>query len=44
MTKRQWRDLCVRAIEDAIIIFLGGVCIWTICWLVTGIFRALGVA
>lgn len=44
MTKRQWRDLCVRVIEDAIILFLGGVAIWAICWLVGGIFRLLGVA
>ena len=43
-SKAYFRGLVVRAIEDAIILFLGGVAIWAICWLVGGIFRALGVA
>lgn len=43
MTKRQYRDLIVRVIEDAIILFLGGAAIWSLCWVITGIFKALGV-
>lgn len=38
-----FRRLVVRAIEDAIILFLGGVAIWAICWVITGIFKVLGV-
>lgn len=38
-----FRWLVVRAIEDAIILFLGGVAIWAICWVITGIFKVLGV-
>lgn len=38
------RQLVVRAIEDAIILVLGGAAIWVICTVVGGIFRALGVA
>ena len=43
-SKAYFRGLVVRAIEDAIVLFLGGVLIWAICILVGGIFRALGVA
>ncbi len=43
-SKPYFRGLVVRAIEDAIILFIGGVAIWAICVIVGGIFRALGVA
>lgn len=43
-SKAYFRGLVVRAIEDAIILFLGGVAIWAVCWVFTGIFRLLGVA
>ena len=42
-SKAYFRGLVVRAIEDGIILFLGGVAIWALCWLVGGIFRLLGV-
>ena len=42
--KVYFRNLIVRAIEDFIVLFIGGVAIWAICWVVTGIFRLLGVA
>ena len=42
-TKRYWRDLIVRAVEDFIVLFIGGVAVWAVCWLVGGIFQALGV-
>lgn len=42
-SKQYYRGLIVRAIEDAIILFLIGVGIWAICWTVGGIFRLLGV-
>lgn len=43
-TKSQYfRQLVVRAIEDAIILFLGGAAIWSLCHVVSGIFRVLGV-
>ena len=44
MTKRQWRDLCVRAIEDAVILLFMVIGIWLICTVVGGVFRLLGVA
>ena len=43
-SKAYFRGLIVRAIEDAVVLLIGCVAIWAICWLVTGIFRALGVA
>ena len=43
-SKPYFRGLVVRAIEDGIILFLGGVAIWAICWLVSGILKGLGVA
>ena len=43
MTKRQWRDLCVRAIEDAVMLFIIGVGIWAVCAVVGCIFRLMGV-
>ena len=42
-SKAYFRGLVVRAIEDGIILFLGGVAIWALCWVITGIFRVLGV-
>ena len=42
-SKAYFRVLIVRAIEDAIILFIGGVAIWALCWVITGIFRVLGV-
>ena len=44
MSKAKFRALVVRAIEDGIVLFLGGVAIWTICTVVGGVFRLLGVA
>ena len=41
--KRYWRDLVVRAVEDFIVLFLGGTAVWAVCWLVGGIFRMMGV-
>ena len=41
--KRYWRGLIVRAIEDFVVLFLGGTAVWAVCWLVGGIFQALGV-
>ena len=41
--KRFWRDLIVRAVEDFIVLFLGGTAVWALCWVVSGIFKALGV-
>ena len=43
MSRRQVRDLVVRAIEDALVLLLMGACIWTICTLAGGILRMLGV-
>jgi len=43
MSKRQWRDLIVRAIEDAIIIFLGIVAIWALAFMVSNGLSWLGV-
>ena len=44
-TKSQYfRQLVVRAIEDAIILFCIGVGIAVICVVVGGVFRLLGVA
>jgi len=42
--KRYYRGLIVRAIEDAVVLFAGGAAVWAICWTVSGIFQALGVA
>lgn len=38
-----FRQLVIRAIEDAIILFCIGVGIWAVCWTVTAVFRLLGV-
>lgn len=43
MTKRQWRDLCVRAVEGIVVMFLIGVGIAAVCYLASAVFRALGV-
>ena len=43
MSKRKWRDLIVRAIEDAIIIFLGIVAIWALAFMVSNGLSWLGV-
>jgi len=42
-SKAYFRGLVVRAIEDAIILFVMGACILVICTLVGGILRAMGV-
>ena len=39
-----FRRLVVRAIEDGIILILMGAAIWSVCWVLTGILRGLGVA
>lgn len=44
MTKRQWRDFCIRCIEDLCFALLLVVGIWLVCTVVGGIFRILGVA
>ena len=44
MSKRQVRDLIVRVIEDAIILYIMGACIWAICWVVSEILSKIGVA
>lgn len=44
MSRRQVRDLIVRAIEDALVLLLMGACIWTILTLAGGILRMMGVA
>lgn len=41
--KRYWRGLIVRAIEDFIVLFIGGAAVWAVCRLVGDIFQALGV-
>jgi len=41
--KGYYRRLIVRAIEDAAVLLGAVVAIWTVCTLVGGIFRALGV-
>ena len=41
--KAYWRGLIVRAVEDAIILFIIGVVIWSVCWFASGIFHLLGV-
>lgn len=38
-----FRALVVRAIEDAIVLFLMGVGIWAICWLAGEILQKMGV-
>ena len=43
MNKRKRRDLIVRLIEDAIMLYLMFACGWTICWLVGEILTKLGV-
>lgn len=43
MSKRYWRALIVRAIEDGIVFFLGFAAIWSVCHILGGICRALGV-
>ena len=43
MSKRQWRDLIIRAIEDGIILFMLGAGIWATCWLLGGLLKAAGV-
>lgn len=42
--RKYWRGLVVRAVEDFIVLFLGGTAVWAVCWLVGGIFKLLGVA
>jgi len=44
MSKRKWRDLVVRAIEDAVVLLMMGACGWAICWLASEILGKLGVA
>ena len=44
MTKRQYRDLIVRVVEDFIVLFVGMAAIWSLCYVVSGVFRLLGVA
>ena len=41
--KAYYRGLIVRAIEDAVVWIVMSAAIWTICHLVGGILRALGV-
>ncbi len=43
MTKRQWRDLCIRAIEDAVVLFMLGVGIWAVCAVAGAALKWLGV-
>ena len=38
-----FRRVVVRAIEDFIIIFVGAAALWSLCHVVSGILRALGV-
>ena len=42
-SKAYFRGLVVRAIEDAIILFLGGAAIWSLCWVVGHAFNIMGV-
>ena len=42
--KQYRRQLVIRAIEDGIILFLMGVGIWAVCWIIGGVLRILGVA
>ena len=44
MSKRQKRELIVRLIEDAIMLYIFGVGAWVICRLVGEIFAKMGVA
>ena len=44
MSKREYRDLIVRVVEDFIVLFLAGAAIWSLCYVVSGVFKALGVA
>jgi hypothetical protein len=39
-----FRQLIVRAVEDFIILFLGFAAIWSLCHVVSGVLRLLGVA
>lgn len=43
MSRRQVRDLIVRAIEDALVLLIIGACIWTICTLAGEILAKMGV-
>ncbi len=43
MTKRQRRDLIVRAIEDFIVLYIMIAGLWTVCYLVGEIFQKMGV-
>ena len=38
-----WRQLIVRAVEDFIVLFVGYASLWSLCHVVSGILRALGV-
>jgi len=38
-----FRQLVVRAIEDAVVLLMLGIGIWLVCTVVGGIFRLLGV-
>ena len=40
--RRKRRDLIVRVIEDAIVLYLMFVCVWVICWLVGEILTKMG--
>lgn len=41
--KAYYRRLIVRAIEDGLVLFLMGAAIWSLCYVVGGVFDALGV-
>lgn len=44
-TKSQYfKTLIVRVIEDFIVLFVGMAAIWSLCHVVSGVFRLLGVA
>ena len=41
--RREKRDMIVRLIEDAIALYIMGVLLWGICWLVGEILTKMGV-
>ena len=42
--KSYYRGLIVRAIEDFIILFLMGVTVWSLAWVIGGVLKLMGVA
>ena len=42
--KSYYRGLIVRAVEDFIILFIMGVAVWSLAWVIGGVLKLMGVA